>query len=55
MLAVVVVAAPLWSWARGRPLLTGVLIGLGTAVKLYPLFLLGALVVICLRDRRWRA
>ena len=54
MLAVVLVAGALWSWARGRPLLTGVLIGLGTAVKLYPLFLLGALLVICVRDRRWR-
>jgi uncharacterized membrane protein len=54
MLAVVIVAATLWSWARGRPILTGVLIGLGTATKLYPLFLLGGLLVICLRDRRWR-
>ena len=35
--------------ARDRPVLTGVLIGLGTASKLYPLFLLGALLVICLR------
>jgi uncharacterized membrane protein len=54
MLAVVLVAGALWSWARGRPVLTGVLIGLGTATKLYPLFLLGALAVICLRERRWR-
>ena len=54
MLAVVMVAAALWSWARGRPILTGVLIGLGTATKLYPLFLLGGLLVICLRERRWR-
>jgi uncharacterized membrane protein len=54
MLAVVIVAATLFAWARGRPLLTGVLIGLGTATKLYPLFLLGGLVVICVRERRWR-
>jgi uncharacterized membrane protein len=54
MLAVVLVAGILWSWARGRPVLTGVLIGLGTAVKLYPLFLLGGLIVICARERRWR-
>jgi uncharacterized membrane protein len=52
LLAVVFVAGALWSWARGRPVLTGVLIGLGTAVKLYPLFLLGGLLVICLRQRR---
>jgi uncharacterized membrane protein len=31
------------------------MIGLGTATKLYPLFLLGGLLVICLRERRLRA
>lgn len=51
LLAVVAVAGALWAWARGRPLLTGVCIGLGTAIKLYPLFLLGALLVIALRNR----
>ncbi len=55
LLAVVLVAGATWAWATGRPLLTGVLVGLGTATKLYPLFLLGALLVICLRERRWRA
>jgi uncharacterized membrane protein len=54
LLAVAMVAAALWAWATGRPVLTGVLIGLGTATKLYPLFLLGGLLVICLRDRRLR-
>ncbi len=54
LLALVFVAGALWSWSRDRPVLTGVLIGLGTAAKLYPLFLLGALLVICLRDRRLR-
>ncbi len=53
LLAVVLVAGALWAWARGRPLLTGVLIGLGTATKLYPLFLLGGLLVICVRRRRY--
>ncbi len=52
LLAVGLVAAALWSWARDRPVLTGVLIGLGAAVKLYPLFLLGGVLVICLRRRR---
>ncbi len=52
LLAVVAVAGALWAWSRDKPLLTGVMIGLGTATKLYPLFLLGALLVICLRDRR---
>ena len=55
LLAVGLTAGALWAWARGRPVLTGVLIGLGTATKLYPLFLLGGLLVICLRDRRLRA
>lgn len=54
LVAVVMVAGALWSWARGRPLLTGLLIGLGAATKLYPLFLLGGVLVICLREKRWR-
>jgi uncharacterized membrane protein len=48
------VAGAFWAWARGRPVLTGVMIGLGTATKLYPLFLLGAVLVVCLRERRLR-
>lgn len=55
VLAVVLVAGAAWAWARDRPVLTGVLIGLGAAVKLYPLLLLGAVVVLCLRHRRWAA
>ncbi|MEJ7832876.1 MAG: glycosyltransferase 87 family protein [Nocardioides sp.] len=55
LLAVGLVAAALWAWATGRPVVTGILIGLGAATKLYPLFLLGGLLVICLRERRLRA
>jgi uncharacterized membrane protein len=54
LLAVVCVAGALWAHARGRPGWTGVLLGLGTAMKLYPLFLLGGLAVIYARERRWR-
>jgi uncharacterized membrane protein len=54
LLAVVCVAGALWAHARGRPGLTGVMLGLGTAMKLYPLFLLGGLAVIHARQRRWR-
>jgi uncharacterized membrane protein len=54
LLAVAMVAGAFWAWARDRPVLTGVLIGLGTATKLYPLFLLGALLVVCLRTQRLR-
>jgi uncharacterized membrane protein len=54
LLVVVLVAGALLAWARGRPVLTGVLIGLGTATKLFPLLLLGGVLVICLRERRVR-
>ena len=53
LLAVAMVAGALATWARGRPLLTGLLLGVGTATKLYPLFLLGGVLVICVRRRRW--
>ena len=52
LVAVAAVAGALWAWSRDRPLVAGLLIGLGTATKLYPLFLLGALLVVCLRRRR---
>jgi len=51
LVAVACVAGAFWGWARGRPVLAGVMIGLGTAAKLYPLFLLGALLVVALRRR----
>jgi uncharacterized membrane protein len=54
ILAVAMVAGAFWAWTRDRPVLTGALIGLGAATKLYPLFLLGALLVVCLRTRRLR-
>ena len=52
ILAVTAVAGALWAWSRDRPVWCGVLIGLGTAIKLYPVFLLGALLVVCLRRGR---
>ena len=53
LVAVALVAGALWAWSRGSPVLTGLLIGLGTAAKLYPLFLLGGILVICVRQRRY--
>ena len=53
LLAVACVAGAFWAWARGRPVLTGVFLGLGAATKLYPLFLFGALLVVCARRRQW--
>src|SRR5436190_12816267 len=55
LIAVALVAGALWAWSRERPVLTGVLIGLGTAAKLYPLFLLGGVLIICIRQRRYGA
>jgi uncharacterized membrane protein len=52
LLAVLFTAGALWAWARGRPLLAGVMVGLGMATKLYPLFLLGAFLVDAIRRRR---
>ena len=52
LLAVLFTTGALWAWARGRPALAGVMVGLGFATKLYPLFLLGALLVVCLRRGR---
>ena len=54
-LATACAATALLAWARKRPLLAGVLLGIGGAAKLYPLFLLGALLVLCIRAGRMRA
>jgi uncharacterized membrane protein len=51
LMAVAMVAGALWAWSRDRPLLAGVLIGLGAATKLYPLFLLGPILVVAWRRR----
>ncbi len=52
LMAVAFVAGALWAWSRDRPVLTGVMIGLGTAAKLYPLFLLGPILIVALRRRQ---
>ncbi len=51
-LATAFATAGLLAWARRRPVLAGVLIGLGVAAKLYPLLLLGPLLVLGLRTGR---
>ncbi len=64
LLAVGITAAAMWAWSRGRwetggwekwVVLSGALIGLGAAAKLYPALLLGPLLVLCLRARRMPA
>lgn len=54
LLAVALTAAAMLMWSRGRNLLFGILIGLATAAKLYPVLLLGPLLVLCWRAGKWR-
>jgi hypothetical protein len=55
LLAALAVALALLAWARDRPLVAGLCLGLGTAAKLYPALLFGALLVVAVRERRMRA
>jgi uncharacterized membrane protein len=54
LLAMAFVSAALWAWARSRPVAAGVLIGLGTAAKLYPALLFVPLALLAYRSRCWR-
>ncbi|GAA1483049.1 glycosyltransferase family 87 protein [Gordonia sinesedis] len=54
-IAVAMVALAMLCWARRRPWLAGVFIGLGAAAKLYPVLLLVALFLLCLRAGKMRA
>ncbi|MFB6713477.1 glycosyltransferase family 87 protein [Streptomyces sp. NPDC056237] len=54
LLAVALTAAAMLMWSRKRALAFGVLIGLATAAKLYPLLLLGPVLVLCWRAGKWR-
>lgn len=53
LLAVTLVAGALWAWHRDRPVLLGILLGLGAAAKLYPLLLLGPVLVLMWSRRQW--
>ncbi len=53
-LATAFAAAALLAWARRRPVLAGVLIGLGVAAKLYPLLFLIPLALLAVRTGRLR-
>lgn len=54
LLPVALTSLAVLAWSRSRPALAGVLLGLGGAAKLYPLFLLGPLFLLCLRAGRLR-
>jgi uncharacterized membrane protein len=60
LVAVAATALALLAWERGRRgaggwfWLVGVFLGLGTAAKLYPALLLGPILLLSVRERRWR-
>ncbi|WP_326797044.1 glycosyltransferase 87 family protein [Streptomyces sp. NBC_01808] len=54
LLAVALTAAAMLAWSRSRPVAAGVLLGLATAAKLYPVLLLWPLLLLCLRAGRLR-
>nr|WP_237741668.1 glycosyltransferase 87 family protein [Tsukamurella sp. 1534] len=53
-IAVAATAVGMLLWARRRPGWAGVVLGLGTAAKLYPVFILVVLLFLCLRAGRLR-
>jgi uncharacterized membrane protein len=55
LVAVAFATLGVWAWARKHPVLAGVLFGLGTATKLYPVLFLIPLLGLCLRGRRMKA
>jgi uncharacterized membrane protein len=54
LFAVALTTFGLLAWARSRPVLAGLLLGAAVAAKFYPLLLLGALFLLCLRAGRLR-
>jgi uncharacterized membrane protein len=54
-LAIGFAAFGLYAWAKRRPALAGVLLGLGAAAKLWPIFVLGPMLLLAFRARRVRA
>jgi len=55
LLAIALTAFGLYAWAKRQPVLAGVLIGLGTAAKLWPGLLFVPLLVLGLRAKRFGA
>jgi uncharacterized membrane protein len=53
LLGVVLAGAGLLAWGRRRPLLAGVLLGLGVTARTYPAVLLAVLALLALRTGRW--
>jgi hypothetical protein len=49
MLAVALTSLAVLAWTRDRPVLAGLMVGLGTSAKLYPVLLLGPMLVLAMR------
>lgn len=54
-LATAALAGALLAWARKRPIVAGILMGLGAALKMYPIFLLGPLLILAWRTGKLRS
>jgi hypothetical protein len=54
LIAMALTALGIAAWAARRGVWAGVLLGLGVATKFYPLVILGALLLLCLRAGRMR-
>jgi uncharacterized membrane protein len=55
LLGIALAAAALLAWGRSRPVLAGVLLGLATTARSYPVLLLVVLALLALRTGQWRA
>jgi uncharacterized membrane protein len=55
LIAMAFAGGGLLAWARRRPALAGLLLGLATATKLYPALFLVPLALLCLRAKRLRS
>jgi uncharacterized membrane protein len=55
LVAVALTGLGLWAWSRASPVWAGALLGAGIATKLYPAFVLLALLMLCARASKWRA
>ena len=53
LLAMSLTSVGILAWARRKPVLAGAFIGLGTAAKLYPVFILVALWILAVRTKRY--
>jgi uncharacterized membrane protein len=53
LLVVGLTALGMVAWAKRRPVLAGVLLGLAVGAKLYPVLLFGPMLLLALRTNRW--